>query len=546
MTLSPGDLFQGGFLYEPESGTPYIIASIGGRILRIEPDTQTVTDLSTAFGLVNPNTHKAFFCQGEKFLVIQAGDYGLVPTPTLPLFWDGTTLRRSIGITTNPVAPGTPGANEIPAATCMVYYQGRLWYAQGRTLSAGDIVGGNSGTLANKFKDAILNVTEAPLIVGGDGFNVPSQSGNIQALAYTTNLDTTLGQGPLYIGTRKQMYSLTVPATRSDWIATNSANAPQMIVVQFRAGPSSDRSIVHSNGDLYYQTVEPAIRSLIIAQRYYNQFGNTPISSNVNRAIQSNDRSLLAFASGIEFDNRVWETCQPIMTDVGVAHQGIVVLDFDTLSSFQDKLTQTALPAWDGMTEPGLVLQLWEGDWSGVERAFGMLWFPKDHTIELWEATNWSKTDEGDARIPWLVETPAYNGGGPFKRKQLDTVKFWFEEIYGTVDVEVYFREDSNPCWHPWTAFRLCNARDNSESAYPVIYCPEGRIPVTLPTAPSSDCNHTQKRPCNLGYQFQIRLVIKGWLGVRGIIPIMLPEEETPYERLVCAAQTALPKITPK
>lgn len=543
--MNPGDLFQGGYFYEPDAGNPYLICSIGGRILRVEPDTGVTTDLSTAFGLVNPNTDKAFFCQGEKFLLIQAGDYGLVATPTLPLIWDGTTLRRSLGITTNPIAPGTPGVNEIPAGTCMVYYQGRLWYAQGRTLSAGDIVGGPSGTLANGFRDSILNVTEAPLIVGGDGFNVPSESGNIQAVAYTANVDTNLGQGPLYIGTRRQMYALQVPTTRSDWIATNVANAPQMTVVQFKGGPANDRSIVHSNGDLYYQTVEPAIRSLIIALRYYNTFGNTPISANVTRAVANNDRSLLLWASGIQFDNRIYETCLPFSTPVGVAHKGIVVLDFDTLANFQDKLKQNALPAWDGMIEPGPVLQMWTADFNGVERAFAALWFEDTASIELWEITNWSKTDEGDRRIPWLIETPAYNCGAPFQQKILDTVKFWFDEIFGTVDVEVYFREDSNPCWHPWTAFRLCTARDDGASPYPTILCPGGQIPVTLPTAPASDCNVMQKRPCNLGYQFQLRLQIKGWMRVRGIVPFMQPKEEAIYYGLSCAAPSALPPLTP-
>ena len=96
-------------------------------------------------------------------------------TTANPLIWDGAILRRSKGITNPAVAPGTPGVNEIPAGTAMDYFMGRIWYAQGRVANAGDIVGGPSGTLAYDFRDSVLNVTECPLVLGGDGFSVPAQ-----------------------------------------------------------------------------------------------------------------------------------------------------------------------------------------------------------------------------------------------------------------------------------------------------------------------------------------------------------------------------------
>jgi hypothetical protein len=527
------ELFQGLFLYQPNIGYPYIIASIGGRILKIEPDTGTVTDLSALSGVSNPATPpKAYFCQANAFLVIQAGDYG--NGDTLPLFWDGTTLRRSIGITNTGVVPGTPGVNEIPAAEMMVYYQNRLWYAQGRTVSAGDISGGNSGTAPYDFTDAVLNVTENPLCVGGDGFSVPTDAGNLTALAYTANLDTNLGQGPLYLFTRQQVYALAVPLTRTAWINTTGDNAPSMTIAQIRYGACSDRSVVHSNGDLYYQTMEPGIRSLILALRYYSQFGNTPISKNVRRAIGLNDRSLLDYACGIEFDNRMWQTCLPIETPVGVAHQGIVVLDFDLMSSLQDKLKETAVPAWEGMYEPGLTLQLCEEEFGGLQRAFAALWFPETKTIEIWEPTSYAKSDNDGSRIPMLIETPAYNWNTPFAEKELETMQLWLDEIVGTVDFQVWFRQDADPCWHAWTAFRICTQAQESTQAYPAIYCPQGQLPVTLPKAPGFDCDALNKRPCNIGCQFQVKMFIKGWCRVRGMMAYALPRESRLYEGMVC------------
>src|SRR5579863_6548388 len=39
-TIMPGNvLFQGSFMYQPLTGNPYIIASIGGQIYQIDPNT---------------------------------------------------------------------------------------------------------------------------------------------------------------------------------------------------------------------------------------------------------------------------------------------------------------------------------------------------------------------------------------------------------------------------------------------------------------------------------------------------------------------------
>src|SRR5271166_3961022 len=189
-------LFQRGWLYDNSQlgGNPYLMLSIGGRMYQVRVDTDnSVHDVTGAFS--DPATApKAWYCQQGQFIVKQAGDGA-----TLPLFWDGTKLRRSKGITNNAVPPGTPGVNEIPAATAMIGYMGRIWYSQNRLASAGDIEGGNSGTAAYGFMDACLEVTENPLAVGGDGFSVPGTAGNIRALNYPIALDTSLGQGPLFI-----------------------------------------------------------------------------------------------------------------------------------------------------------------------------------------------------------------------------------------------------------------------------------------------------------------------------------------------------------
>lgn len=534
MTVDKGTgIYQGGFMYDPDNSDPYLMLSIGGKILAVTlSGTLGVSNLSTAFGLSNPPTlPQTWWTQGEEFMVIQAGDYGIATTPTLPLFWDGATLRRSSGLT------GTP--KELPAATAMIYYQGRIWYAQGRQYIAGDIVKGAAGTAPYRQRDAILKVTENPLAIGGDGFAVPSSAGNIRALQYTANLDSSLGQGPLYVFTRKQIYQLQVPITRTDWIAAGTNNQPQQSVAQKTNGSVNDRSVVAINGDLFYQSLEPGIRSLISAIRYYQQWANTPISSNVERLIAFNNRSLLRYASGVEFSNRLIQTALPRATSRGVVHDALAVLDFQPVSSFK----KPAVPVWEGSWEGLQIMQMFTGDFGGHQRCFAVV-LASDNSIQIWEFTDANRFDinaSGEARVTWQIEFPAYTCNKPDEKKVLETVKLWIDRIYGIVDFKAEFRPDGDPCWHFWHQFRLCQARNNKDFgivSYPVKELCEGdEVPVTLPKAPGNECSTSKGRPVNWGYQFQIRLTIKGFCRIRKDRVYCQPKDESAFDGMICFPQ---------
>lgn len=534
------EVFGGAFMYDPDGENfPYPIVVCNGVTYAVRIDqNNAVQDLSTGPGLNMPALNGYFFCQGEKYLVIQAGDY-----KTLPNFWDGTTLRQSKGITNPNVAPGTSGVNEIPPAGPMDYYQGRLWYAQGRNYSAGDIVGGPSGTVGQDFKDAILEVTENPLVLGGDGFSIPAQDGNIRAIADTANMNTQLGQGQLYIFTRNNIYSLSVPISRTDWIATDKNNQPLQTVVQRKFGATSARSVVPVNGDLFYRTMEPGIRSLSVALRDFQQWGNTPISTNVTKLLAGDDRNLLRYATGMAFDNRLWQGCNPVdIPGVGAGFRSAAILDFDLVSSFEDKLSGKAVPAWEGGYEGIPVLQYLTGDFGGRERAFAVVFSELTNAIELWELTDYARRENGDNRIAWYFETPSYTWGKEFNLKKLDGAEFWVDELAGLVDFLVEYRVDQDPCWHYWARWRDCSARGPGEDIPPVVspypqltYCDQYRFPYVLP-APPVQCTKGQNRPSDLGFQFQIRVTIKGWCRFRGILLYAQPRTREPYgNRFICA-----------
>lgn len=534
--------YQGGIMYEPKDGTdPYLLVSIGGILFQVLLTAPfTVRNLSAAYPATgsNPANEQFFhFAQGGMFVVIQVGD-GV----TNALFWDGEPvggfgLRRSLGL----------GGGELPPATCMVFYGLRLWYAQGTSYCAGDIMGGPSGTIGPPYfkTDSILKVTENPLAIGGDNFPIPSEAGDIRALFYPANLDASLGQGPLLIGTRKQIFALTVPVNRNDWINADSKNMPQQTVIQVRWGPVGDRCIPHVNGDLFYRTMEPGIRSLSFALRYFQQWANTPISQNENRILNFDDRALLRFSSGIEFDNRLWETAAPILTPSGVVHRAILPLDFDPLGSLEEKIP----PVWEGHYEGLPIYQLFEGDFGGRQRAFAVVQSKDGAFFEIWEFTrdqrrdNIQPTGDQDQRVNWFVEFPAFTWSGSigeFELKELDGGEIWFDKISGTVDLKVSYRPDADPCWHLWFATSFCAAATTCEDLVnPVCYPVAGayregyKFPVGLPKPPAT-CNDMMHRPINIGYQHQVKVELTGWCRIRGLLLYALPRKQLAFETVPC------------
>lgn len=630
----PG-IFQVAYMYQPPFADPYIVIMIGGRVYRVRVDTDnSVEDLSATFGelIMPPDEPIGFMEQGEEFLVIQSGD--LI---TLPLFWDGVTLRRSLGflgigagpitledtfqiairndddtrvgtvipagslftndagnftlrlpftipaiaatavaeiteayagtppVTVKTFIPGplitlptvgsktftwtitskatvegpTTGiASELPPAGPMAYYMGRMWYAFGRQYCAGDIVGSKaSGTAPYNYRDSILKTTENPVSLAGDAFIVPTNAGNIRALKDSANLDSALGEGQLYVFTRRNIYATTVPARRADW---STLKEPLQRVAQKDFGSVGDRCVVAVNGDLFYQAMD-GIRSLAIAVRNFGSWGNIPISKPEQRVLRFNDRALMRFASGINFDNRLWQTVVPFQTAKGVAHQGVIPLDFDVLGSMGDRLP----PAWEGMYEGLYHLQLLEADFGGLQRGFDVVVSQLTGNIDIWELTTQDRFDsqvngDGD-RVSWYLETPAYTWNDPFMLKKLDGLELWFDKMLGTVQFMVEYKVDQNPCWIFWHSWKQCVSKDCREDpeavtcpAYPVQpYCEGFKATVSLPTPPMQ-CEPNNARPTTDGYQFQVRITIKGWTRLRGLRIYALPKAKAPYQNIVC------------
>ena len=436
---------------------------------------------------------------------------------------------------------------ELPAGSCMDYYMGRLWLAgspalgNGREYMAGDIVGSpatpTSGSAQYNFTDSILHNSENAYLSLGGTFLVPTQAGDIRALSHPANLDTALGEGQLLALTRNTIYTVNVVPTRAAWAALSE---PIQRVAQITFGATGHRCLVQVNGDLFYQSID-GIRSLIQAIRYFQQLGNTALSAAESRAIDLNTRELLLYASGVEFDQRLLQTCLPEQTEQGVVHKGIIPLDFNPVSN----MGQTGQPVWEGIYQGLDWLQLLQADYDGKQRMFSIVRSSQDASIEVWEHTKdelFDTNKSGEARIRWSFETPSYTWGREFELKTLDTMELWIDQLYGTVDFTVEFRVDQSPCWYYYHHWQECSPRDACElpgAPVPCVYPQQPykkqyRAMMTLPKPPSGCSAGSGSRPINIGYSFQFRVTIHGYCRVRGLMVHAFERDRAPYDSKTC------------
>jgi len=273
----------------------------------------------------------------------------------------------------------------------------------------------------------------------------------------------------------------------------------------------------------------------------FQQPGQIPISNNINRVLDFNNRALLHFTSSVYHDTRFLQTVLPYVTPVGVAFKGIVSLDFNPLSSLQETLP----PIWDSVWEGLSFLQLFQANIAGRDRAFSAV-VGATGTIDLWEFSvteKFNSNSAGLARTEWSFEMASFAWGDAHKLKELETLRLWLDRVVGTVEIKVEFRPDQTGCWLPWRNFKVCAARDCSElvdnpcasNGYPTPadFCEGFESALSLPKPPSQ-CVPFSNRPANIAYLFQFRVTLKGWCRVRAIYAFALPRVEPPFVGIVC------------
>lgn len=415
---------------------------------------------------------------------------------------------------------------ELPAGRMLTYGMYRVWESMtdGINFIAGDIDGGSSGSPSGNYRDAVLHVTENDYLAGGGTFKVPGSTGAITGMIFTATLDASLGQGPLQVFTNLNVFSCQAPVDRTKW---QTLTNPILTEALKGAGGSGQDALVNSNADVLFRSPDAQLRSLLLARLDFNQWGDTPISHEIKRIIQSEDESLMPYCSAITFDNRMLMTCYPSQADNGVIWGGLIALNFDNISSLQNKSQSVYDGVWTGLSFLRLIR------FNTVNRAFAFCLNQATGAIELYEIlqTGGQHQDVGTYPTPveWSFESPVlFNEGtdkGIFDLVRLIDGEIYIGDLEGRADIAVEYRPDYSPCWYLWRCFYVC-------SSIGAGLANQYRCRIGLGEPTSKNCVEFNNKPAREARFFQLRITVRGhcvFMGAKlGSVPIPEPEFAPP------------------
>lgn len=404
--------------------------------------------------------------------------------------------------------------SEIPACRMGAYGLGQNWFSAVDGLSFGpsDLVGASSGSPAFNYRDAVLRTTDLDVM---GMFKIPVAGEIITAMIFVATLDQALGQGPLQIGVPSGIFSCRTPFTLQDFQGITNAvtgdlvTAPVLDPILTKSlvgfGPVAQNSTVLANSDTIFRSFE-GVNSLILARRNFSDIGgNTPISREMSRIIDRDNKSLLSYSSAIVFDNRLRMTCSPQVSAQGVFHMGEMVLNYDLISSLRGK----ASPVWDGLWTGTNVFQFIQGMFGPTSRAFSFTFNITQSQIELYELlpSGVEFFDNGNVLIKWVVETPViFNSDvkNLVDMARLIDGELYLSDVIWQVNVVVKYRPLFYACWIPWHSFSVCAdfSKDNSQD--------QVRYALGLGEPNPRDCDPINDQPFRDGNGFQLRLEFEG------------------------------------
>lgn len=484
---SPPGMFQHFGAFRTDANQQFLVAVVGGRFFRIDPIAATMLEI-TIPGDPNPSIlERGWSCQAETFWLYNDG---LSPT----FIWNGGGARRA---TTKELGPGGP----------IAYVQGRVWYSlpDGLSFRATDLVGNtDSGTATYGFRDSVLRETENTFLNEGGDFRVPADCGEITAMAATSILDTSQGQGPLIVLCERNAFTVNTPVDRTVW---KDVQYPIQTEALIGSGCSGAQNTIPVNGDLFFRSPD-GIRSFIVARRQFRDWGNTPQSWEMSGLLGFDQQDLLKFGSGAVIDNRLLMTLSPGYSSAGVYHRGLAVIDLSPITS----ILSQAPPVYDGLWTGLNILSLRQ-----TFDATYMLVLEDDGSIALWQMTVDEDFDDGDGRIQWSViprtlfqeTSPTGTPGRSLKR--LETADAEYDNVAGLVDFRLSWAPDAYPCptvWHEWKeciqdCFTSVDCTGNL--VFQTGYQPRKRMPE-----PPDVCAVGAKRPLRNFYTLNPRLDVTG------------------------------------
>lgn len=443
-----------------------------------------------------------FMFQAENYAIILGNDHTTI-------IYDGVKARLA-------------GVDEVPPGVLGAYGWGRIWITQPsrRTFVAGDIVFGPSGTVALGKRDAILKFTENTFLNEGGYFGVPYNAGPITGMQFLATQDTSLGIGVLLVSCPNMVFSVNAPPDRTTW---KDLTYPIQTVSLIDYGPESPRGAVPVNGDWWYRSAD-GFRSFIVARRNFPAPGNTPLSREVDGIVKNDTAQLLFYGSGLLFDNKLYETVSPAVTQNGIIHKGLVVINYDLISNIGGKTP----PTWEGANSGLDIFQLVKGRINNEERAF--IWAEGASDLELWEMKKDGIDDEivspaiiTRKQIDCFLETRSEDFGQAINTKQLYTAELYLDDIAGNCRITIKYRPDQYPLWINWQTFNFCSSVEQCNApANCGVFQANSRLYASrvMLKQPENACNTlVQSGIVTEAMLFQFRLEWTGHFRIRKFIP---------------------------
>lgn len=401
-------IFQGAIGYSPHRGDDAIMAMIAGRLYKIVPGVNDAKVTEIVLPERNPDTRTlAYMVQADKWLIIQDGQ-------SRPILYDGNNARRSI-------ISSDPTKTEVPAGSIMTYGMGRIVVVvNDRDVAFGDLYGSHEG---EDPADSLVLFTERNFLTGGFDAAIPFQQGIATGAAFFPQLDTSTGNGQLLVFSERGASAFFLSLPRELWQTSQF-----QILSLLTTGLRGHRTISVVNEDLWFRA-EDGYRSYRQARSEPSGWAHIPLSTNVRQFLDSDTASLLKYGSSIYFDNRIIGTCSPAWNQGRPFHNGLVVVDFDIISSFGVKFR----PAWDGHWSKMRILQLVTGRFKGITRAF-IFGLDDQNNNQLYEISLDDK-DDFDGLIEWELVSRSFDfskisqQGNPFTETELYDADIWLREI---------------------------------------------------------------------------------------------------------------------
>ncbi len=419
--------FQGSIPYSVGEVTSAVCV-ISGAIFLVNLVTGFTRELSRDSAYLDENCYRCYLCQVEGYIVIQ----------------DGTSLPVIIQGGESWVAPPAPEGPRV--GTVMAYGHGRLFTKLGpRSISAGDI------NLPND-EAAVLKSFEHDNFAIGGAFAVGEDLGEIHAMTFANNYDSTTGDGPLLVGTEHGLVTFRVDTNRDTWLTIAFSK------VQVRGtGITGETAVAGLNADTLFWSSE-GLRSLAVLQ---TEVHDARRFVNVSRDVQplySNESPWFRPFISLGVANGRLLTTMGGRTVAAEARNGSYLEDvcFDGL--FALDFDRIAVPTRRTGTSPTVA---YDGIWTGLpvtgilETDSGVVLFGKRGLTNVMCKVGVETTGQDDftpircrlfTRAFTTKAPPAYEDS-PYQQKKFDAAFIWARQVTGMVPLKLWLSVDGSPAF---------------------------------------------------------------------------------------------------